>query len=217
MTAFDSGHPTTGLDNNGSPDLYVRDSALGTLVPATLDTAYPLDVPTPHRFSLDGRTMLYTAVTTPTPSGSGQFYGVYVADYGPRCSTAGYCTSLPNSTGQPATIGAQGDASRALNNLVIAGTGLPPTANAMLVSGTGGIDPGTPFGNGLMCIGGALIRHGVHVASGGVILDAQDMHAPEYAGVQPGDTRYYQIVYRDPPAGGALFNTTDAVAVTFCW
>jgi hypothetical protein len=164
----------------------------------------------------DGRELLIgTSVFIP-PTDS-PLKGVYVAKFGPRCSSSGYCTSLPNSTGDAASIGAQGDASRQLNNLVISAVGLPEAAISMLVSGTSAIDPGTPFGNGLLCVGGTLIRHGVHVANGGVILDAQDMSAPEYVGVQPGDTRFYQVFYRDPPAGGALFNTTDAVAITFCW
>src|SRR5204862_3785130 len=129
--------------------------------------------------------------------GSPSTPGIFVAKFGPRCSSSGYCTSLPSSTGEAASIGAQGDASKALNNLVISAVGLPDGTSAMLASGTSAVDPGTPFGNGLLCIGGGLIRHGVHVANGGVILDAQDMQSPEYAGVQPGDTRYYQVVYRD--------------------
>jgi hypothetical protein len=28
---------------------------------------------------------------------------------------------------------------------------------------------------------------------------------------------HFQCVYRDPSAGGAAFNTTDALAVTFCY
>jgi hypothetical protein len=49
------------------------------------------------------------------------------------------------------------------------------------------------------------------------VIDHQDLTLPVYSGVHPGDVRYYQCVYRDPAAGGAAFNTSDAVAVTFCF
>lgn len=37
-----------------------------------------------------------------------------------------------------------------------------------------------------------------------------------YAPVGPGDIRRFQLLYRDPAAGGARFNTTNALEVTFC-
>ena len=128
-----------------------------------------------------------------------------------------YCTAQPNSTGQPAFLSAQGSASREANNLVFAALDLPPTAVTLLYSGTSAIDPGTPFGDGSKCVGGTIVRHAIRQALAGAIFVAQDVNAPEYATVRPGDTRYYQVLYRDPAAGGAGFNTTDAVAVTFCW
>lgn len=208
----------TPLDPSDVPNDYdpcLKDLSSGALLPAGPVTVPGLHARMACALSADGRAVLVSNFSSgPT---SGVTDSIFVASFGPRCSSSSYCTSLPNSTGVPATIGAQGDASRALNNLVIAGVGLPDTAIAMLVSGTTAIDPGLPFGNGLMCVGGVFIRHGIFVANGGVVLDAQDLSSPEYAGVNPGDTRYYQISYRDPPAGGAMFNTTDAVAITFCW
>ena len=138
-------------------------------------------------------------------------------DYGAPCSSVNYCTAQPNSTGQPAFLSAQGSASREANNLVFAALDLPPTAVTLLYSGTSAIDPGTPFGDGSKCVGGTIVRHTIQQAVLGTIIDAQDLHAPDYANVHPGDTRYYQVLYRDPDAGSPGFNTTDAVAVTFCW
>jgi hypothetical protein len=34
--------------------------------------------------------------------------------------------------------------------------------------------------------------------------------------IQSGDTRYFQLVYRDPFGPGATFNTADALQATFC-
>jgi hypothetical protein len=213
--AFSSREPIQPGDSL-SLDAFLRDIEVGVLLPSSPGDALLFADSQAMGVTRDGREVLLfsqqQAVVAPFTGP-----GVFVARFGPRCSSSGYCTSLPNSTGEAASIGAQGDASLQLNNLVISAVGLPDTANSMLVSGTAAIDPGTPFGNGLLCVGGTLIRHGIHVANGGVILDAQDMQSPEYMGVQPGDTRYYQVIYRDPPAGGALFNTTDAVAITFCW
>ena len=213
--AFRSIQPIGPTDGPDSPDTYLRDIEPGVLLPSSPGATGTQDS-NPLGLTRDGREVLFVT-QQPALGAALTLPRLFVASFGPRCSSSGYCTSLPNSTGESASIGAQGDASKALDNLVISAVGLPATANALLVSGTSAIDPGTPFGNGLLCVGGALIRHGVHVASGGVILDAQNMQSPEYAGVQPGDTRYYQVFYRDPPAGGALFNTTDAVAITFCW
>ena len=149
--------------------------------------------------------------------GSAGVARVQLADFGAPCALANYCTSQPNSTGQAASLVAQGSASREVNDLAFTASSLPPTAVALLYSGTNPIDPGTPFGDGSKCVGGTIVRHAIRQALAGAIFVAQDVNAPEYATVRPGDTRYYQVLYRDPAAGGAGFNTTDAVAVTFCW
>ncbi|MDZ4774401.1 MAG: hypothetical protein SGI72_14835 [Planctomycetota bacterium] len=211
MSLYSNGPADTGL----SIDVFLRDLEVGALLPSSPGDAISGADSFVLGITADGRETLFfsyqQAVTTPFGP------GIFVATFGPRCSTSNYCTSLPNSTGAAAFMSTQGDASRALNNLVIAGLDLPEAAIAMLVSGASAIDPGAAFGNGLLCVGGALVRHGIQVANGGVILDFQDVNSPEYAAVHPGVTRHYQIFYRDPAAGGSAFNTTDAVAVTFCW
>jgi hypothetical protein len=140
-----------------------------------------------------------------------------VIEFGPPCSVSNYCTSLPNSTGEPASIGAQGEASLEANSLVVAAVGLPRSTMTVLLMGESPIDPGVPFGHGLLCVGGFLRRMGSQPATDGVIIAAQDLDDPRYASVEPGDTRYFQLWYRDAAAPGGGFNTTDAIAVTFCW
>jgi hypothetical protein len=164
----------------------------------------------------DGRFLALRSVNLTLPD-AGATGGAYLADFGPGCSSQGYCTALPNSTGVPASIGMQGEASRSLNNFTLSAIDLPPNAIAIFASGTAPIDPGVPFGNGLRCIGGTLKRHHTLHAVTGVVIDFQDLTSPAYFGVSPGQVLYYQCVYRDPAAGGALFNTTDALAVTFCF
>jgi len=216
--AIESGETIGAGDatNGTTLDVFARDLESGVTRPGSPGS--PVANTTIHGLSFDARYVLVSssqAGITGAPDTT--VTGLYVADFGLPCSTTGYCTALPNSTGAPASIGAMGEASRELDNLVIAAVGMPDTAIALLYSGTTAIDPGTPFGNGLQCVGGTLVRRSVQQAIGGVLIDAQHVTSPSYADVHPGDTRYYQVLYRDPDAGGAGFNTTDAVAVTFCW
>lgn len=140
-----------------------------------------------------------------------------VIDFGPPCSIENYCTSLPNSTGQSATISAQGEASLEANSLVIYALDLPSHALTILLHADARVDPGTPFGHGLLCVGGTLVRAGSQNAVNGVVIAAQNVRGPRYAGVEPGDVRHFQLWYRDAAAPGGGYNTTDALAVTFCW
>ena len=50
-----------------------------------------------------------------------------------------------------------------------------------------------------------------------LIASENPAYGPRYAGIEPGDARYFQVWYRDAAAPGGGFNTTDAIAVTFCW
>ncbi len=143
--------------------------------------------------------------------------GAYLADFGPGCSSLVYCPATINSTGMAGKLRSSGDASRQLNNFVLSVVNLPPNTIAMLVSGTTRVDPGTPFGNGSLCIGGTLIRRARLQAVLGAVIDYQDLSSPGYSTVQPGNVLYYQCVFRDPSAGGAGFNTSNALAVTFCY
>ena len=42
------------------------------------------------------------------------------------------------------------------------------------------------------------------------------MTASPLSNVQAGDTHHFQLWYRDPAAGGANYNLTDALEITFC-
>lgn len=190
----------------------LRDLENGVTLPVDFGGAAADFLMRPVELSDDGRSVLVERrVTALSP------LHLQLLDYGPPCSASNYCVATPNSTGQPAFLSAQGSASREQNNLVFAALDLPPTAVTLLYSGTSAIDPGSPFGDGSKCVGGTIVRHTIQQAVLGTIIDAQDVRSPEYANVHPGDTRYYQVLYRDPDAGGVGFNTTDAVAVTFCW
>lgn len=127
-----------------------------------------------------------------------------------------YCTSLPNSSGQIGAMASSGVASFTLDDLTLSCSGLPATSHGIFFYGTASIDPGIPFGNGLRCVGGAIKRLSAVTVTGGVASQLQHLGSSAYAGVQPGDTRYFQFWFRDVPAGGALFNFSNGLRLTFC-
>jgi hypothetical protein len=202
--------------NTATKDIFVRDLVLELTRTATPGSAIAGQESTLDSLSDNGHWMglRSTILSLPNANSTG---GAYLADFGPGCSAQNYCTALPNSTGASASIGAPVDASRLLNSFTVSALDLPPNAIAIFASGTTQVDPGVPFGNGLRCIGGTVTRHHLLHASNGVVIDWQDLNSPAYAGVHPGDVRYFQCFYRDPAAGGAAFNTSDALAVTFCF
>ena len=78
-----------------------------------------------------------------------------------------------------------------------------------------------PFGNGVRCVGAgatgferlAVITPG---NSGTMLYELDLLDPPTPDGqITPGSTWYFQAWYRDPAAGGANFNLSDGVGVTF--
>ena len=56
-----------------------------------------------------------------------------------------------------------------------------------------------------------------YVASGNVLSHQLDFSAAPSAGrLMPGTQWHFQAWYRDPAAGGAGYNLTDGLSVTFC-
>jgi len=118
------------------------------------------------------------------------------------------CTATVNSTGQPALITASGDPSVAVNNVSVEVNGLPDQPGVFFFGQT---PDQVPFGNGFRCVGFPVVRLNPPVqASGGVATRVIDLPS---APMGPGD-HYVQFWYRDPNAGGAGFNLSDAVHLT---
>ena len=78
-----------------------------------------------------------------------------------------------------------------------------------------------PFGNGTRCVAAGSL--GLHrfppraVTSGGELIEFVDYDsmAPGPGQILPGSTWNMQCWYRDPGAGGAFFDLSDAVSLTF--
>jgi hypothetical protein len=91
----------------------------------------------------------------------------------------------------------------------------------LFFQGTASGGAGVPFGDGLLCLGGAFVRMGVVFPTGSAAsypggLTPNPIHI---AGgpIVSGDVRHYQVWYRDavPFCTAATFNLTQGLTVTW--
>ena len=116
-------------------------------------------------------------------------------------------TRIPNSTGSAAVISSTDNCDGDMDGLIdVTCAPVPDQPGIFFSSDTqlaGGA--GVPFGNGLLCAAGTITRHGVTFASGNVAtqlgIDISGFGAPSYM----------QYWFRDPAAGGAFQDTSDAM------
>jgi hypothetical protein len=103
-------------------------------------------------------------------------------------------------------------------DLVLSASQLVPNQQALYFQGQQALNGGDGifFGDGLRCAGGGVIRLEVAFADAfGECHTTTDLIAK--GGVQQGDTRYYQLWYRDPSTTvcGSGFNLSHGIEVTF--
>jgi hypothetical protein len=136
-----------------------------------------------------------------------------------QCEVTPYCTSTVNSSGNAATIACVGSLSVTANDMRLVAHGCPPGTRGLFFFGMQASQ--TPFANGWLCV--SPIEPGlIRVApvmirptgSGQAVLDMTRL--PPYGTIAAGQTRYFQLWFRDLAGGGAGSNTSDALAITFC-
>jgi hypothetical protein len=127
-----------------------------------------------------------------------------------------FCTTSPNTVGPGALMGFGGTQSIAANDLVLLATGCPRNTYGIFYLGTQ--TSLAPFGNGVRCVGGAVLRWSVVVtsAAGDASQPIDLTTLPAGQGVVAGSVRYFQLWYRNPGAGGMGFNLSDGLEVHFC-
>ena len=135
-----------------------------------------------------------------------------------------YCSALPNSTNQPATIAAYGSPEVVNNDLFLRATQLPVMQfGYFLVSRGQGFVPHPAGSSGNLCLGGGYplgryVFHIQHSGLDGVIIMAADLTAlptpnsPFEVAALAGETWNFQAWFRDVPQTS---NFSDAVSVTF--
>ena len=151
-------------------------------------------------------------------SGTGS-WGTYVAEleFPAACPPpSSFCQTSTNSTGFGSVMGYQGSASISANDLFISAILAPSSQFGVFYYGPNQIQ--TAFGNGWRCVGGQTIRLPLLTTdafgTGSLTLDLTNL--PQGDTVSPGETINLQFWFRDPDAGGAAFNLSDGLSVTFC-
>lgn len=141
----------------------------------------------------------------------------------PRSIITRYCTSTANSSGVACMIDGEGLPSVSRNEFDLVATGVVPNKPGLFFYNDGQMQ--LPFGNGFLCVGGgapSIFRLSPLVAanSSGVAVRHLDFDAaPAASGpgaIPPLATWNFQYYFRDQAAGGANFNLSDAVSITFC-
>ena len=129
-------------------------------------------------------------------------------------SGANYCTGTVNSTGSGASMSASGSSSVSANDLVLFAA-LVPDQPGLFFYGPDQVQ--IPFGNGFRCVGGTVGRLDVHNAVANTLSHDLDVTQPPNAAttITAGTSWNFQCWYRDPAAGGASFNLSDGLEITF--
>ncbi len=142
------------------------------------------------------------------------------------------CSNPPAGPGQGcdnsaatggAILSASGIAYLSIDSLVFTTSGEKPTATSVVLQGKALVSSGLVYGQGVRCVGGTLTRLFVKQAVAGSIT-APDFgvgdptvsarSATKGDVIQPGQSRYYLVYYRDPIVLGgcpasSTFNATQ--------
>jgi outer membrane protein assembly factor BamB len=120
-----------------------------------------------------------------------------------------FCVSTVNSSGGAALLSGNGSPSIAENNLTLTAT---PVPNQTFIFFFGPNQIQIPFGNGWQCVGGGITRI-LPPATATGNKATRTLNLPGL-GITPG-TQNFQCWFRDPPAGGSFFNTSDGLKIQF--
>ena len=133
------------------------------------------------------------------------------------CESVSYCSATPNTYSSGAQVMSLGSTSLFLNGFGLMAHGVPPQHAGRFCMGSK--QAFTPFGDGNLCVAGTFRRLPVVFSDlGGTALYQLDFGDPSQPSslITPGSTWNFQLVFRDPIGGPLTFNTSDAIAVTFC-
>lgn len=136
------------------------------------------------------------------------------------CSNAGASgEGCATSNGTGAILGGSGSISVAAADLVLEGAQLVAGQPGLYFQGNNAVagGSGSAFGDGLRCAGGGVVRLQVRAAnSSGESATTIDVAAK--GGVSAGDTKRYQLWFRDPGSGspcGNGFNLSSGLELTW--
>ena len=106
------------------------------------------------------------------------------------------------------------------NDMALITWGAPPLQPGIYFYGNYEVQ--VPFGDGYRCVGGNVFRllDPSFADAQGNVYQPLDFNTPPFDSglgmITPGSTWSFQWWYRDPAAGGAGFNLSSGIRVTFC-
>jgi hypothetical protein len=124
-----------------------------------------------------------------------------------------------NSAGTGSRLVPTGNASIASDTVTLGASGLPGPVPTLFFQGTARVNGGAgiAFGDGLRCVGGTIIRLGVHAGVGGVATYPQgaDLPVSQRGFCVAGNTYHYQAWYRNAAAfcTSSTFNLSNGTSV----
>jgi hypothetical protein len=135
---------------------------------------------------------------------------------GPGCDIHSYCLSTSNSAGPGSFIASTGSGSISAGDLGLYAYGNPTNQFGVFFMGPN--EALQPFGNGYLCVSGALTRYPLVQSDifGIAAYNVDNTTPPALGKLTAGSTWKWQYWYRDPMGGGAHFNLSDALSILFC-
>jgi hypothetical protein len=123
-----------------------------------------------------------------------------------------------NGTGSGALMTSLGSNSVSTADFGLAAANLDPSQPGLYFQGNNAVNggQGNAFGDGLRCAGGAVVRLQVRFANASG-ASSTTANLVLKGGVAPGDTKRYQLWYRNPSTSpcGAQFNLSNGVEMVF--
>ncbi|MBL8857662.1 MAG: hypothetical protein JNL28_04035 [Planctomycetes bacterium] len=219
-------------ENNVPTSLYGHLITLGT---AGLG-GFP-DIGFPYAISPDGGAIVGRGLGVGQPGGWVVIFPELLPNGTPFCAGDGSGAACPCGNASPLGAGegclsslnvggklrATGVASVSADTLFLKSTQVP-NGPALYFQGSGqqAGGAGTSFGDGLLCVGGSIVRLGVKFSTGNNSSVFPVIGVDPLISVQglvaPSDVRHYQAWYRDAVVGyctSAVFNLTDGLTITW--
>jgi len=133
-------------------------------------------------------------------------------------SATNFCQATPNSFGTTASISHLGSLNMAEKTFGLRATGVSPIDSSWGMFTYGLVETNTPFANGYLCISPfspGINRMPTQPLGSGTVIMMMNAHPAEFVEFTLASTWLFQFWYRDPQAGGANFNLSDGLRVTF--
>lgn len=185
--------------------------------------------PSPLMFAITNLGVVTSYDATLAPSASPYYIHLRAVDrcgnwsttrhYGPftivPASASNYCIGVVNSTGAGASVSLFGSLSIAANGCLLRTSALPNTGFALtIMSQTSAL---SSLGDGFLCVGGTITRLGVAPIANGTSAFTLNFNAwPIAVLIDAGETWHFQTWFRDAQPGGAGYNLSNGLRVTFC-